>query len=826
LFQGPIFDGSCIVTKSAARLFNLQVGHEITVKVAKGEEKLTVEYIVQPEFRFTRYESSLIIVELPWMQNFIVQPNKINNIYVTLKNPEFFYDTQNLGVTTDNLQEVGSVIQNRIGFEYEIQLPRLQQMESVGDQNDFLNMTFYFIIFFSILITGILINSILTTSIEERIREFGVLRVLGAKRSFTFKMVLLSGFTMGTTGTLLGTLIGGILGAPFLDWFFQNIYTVTWNLTSIDFIILPRTIIRSLIIGFSSSILISIIPAIKARSISLVNAIDPSRTASLKENTYHLKKEGSADFKIMGIGLGVAISGITIFLILPRALTGSGGTSIMDYILVGLLLLVLIGLVLVTLGIVPLMERLIAQIFKPFIKKYYPVYRINLVRYRRRNLGSILMFAMTFSFIIFISTSLEMQTANSAKIFEFQYGSDLVLSNLGTFDEDNLVKKELLDELKTIPGITEVAPINTNSLLDFTKLLSVVFQAGEEGIEAVDFSILFGTLPKYESYIGDLGNYQNYYCSLLGIDESYYDTIDHSLLLWDRQTGSSADAIDEVVNSRNKCIIAKSFADALQIKSLPAEIKITMVDPANNNGYQNISVFEVVGVSKGMPGMWNFRSSQLSLYTGGGILLNMEDYSQLMNWGDPADEKYVLDKILINLRDNSLENLEKMQDYLINYYGEEYDFLIDEATSKIEFIENTNQTTNIIMQSILFFSILVSLFGLIASMYSTILERMFELGILRTMGLKPREVRYMLMAEAITIMLSSGILGGIAGWFIAYMLQTNVAIITELPASTAVDPFTILATFGISVAISIVGMYLITRRVEKMQVIEVLRASF
>ena len=103
---------------------------------------------------------------------------------------------------------------------------------------------------------------------------------------------------------------------------------------------------------------------------------------------------------------------------------------------------------------------------------------------------------------------------------------------------------------------------------------------------------------------------------------------------------------------------------------------------------------------------------------------------------------------------------------------------------------------------------------------------MFELRILRAIGLKPAELRNMLMAEAVTILLSSGSMGAIVGWFIAWMLETNMSVITEIPAVTAVNISTLASTFLFSVGVSIVGMFFITRKVEKMQVIDVLRSSF
>ncbi|MHA1745360.1 MAG: ABC transporter permease, partial [Promethearchaeota archaeon] len=776
------------------------------------------------ELRFSRIESSIIITELSWMQSFMGQESKINNLYMTLAQPELVYDTRNMYETTKRLETIAIQVQEMVGFDYQVGMPRLTQLDANAMQSDAMNMTFYFITFFSVMITGILINSILTTSVEERIREFGVIRVCGARGKFTFQLVLISGFLMGFVGTITGTLAGIALGPPFLNWFFSANFAEIWgNFGSLEFIILPQTITRSLVIGILSTTLISIFPALKASSINLSNAIDPARNAS-KGEEYRLKKEGSMDLKLMGIGLGIAATGIFIFLILPRILTGTGGPNLMNYILTALLLMVLVGLVLITIGIVPVLESLIGLILKPFIKKFYPVYRLNLLRYRRRNVGNILMFAMTFSFIFFISSRLEMQSANMAVSLQFQYGGDLTISNTGYPDQGNAVTKELMDELENIPGISKVAPIVHNTF-DMVKLTSMMFSIGEEGFDAFDFDVLFGSIPKLEAQIGDLGDYEQYYCSLSAIDENYYDLVDHSLVMWDEATGSSAVSIDTLLSTTNSCIIAKSFADAFGITELPATVKITMRDP-QNGGFRNISTFTVVGVSRGFPGMWNFRTSQANLFTGGGVMLNMEDYARLLNWGDPESPDFVIDKILMEITDDSLENMQEIQDYIKNYYGNEYSFIVDESVSKIQMMEESNQALNLIMQIILLFSILVSIFGLLSSMYSTILERMFELGILRAMGLKPAELRNMLMAEAVTILLSSGSMGAVVGWFIAWMLETNMSVITEIPAVTAVNISTLASTFLFSVGVSIVGMFFITRKVEKMQVIDVLRSSF
>ncbi len=824
VFEGPIRDGSVLLTRGAAKLYHAKEGDEITVTFGSETRTYIIQAIVEQELRFSRLESTLIIFELPAAQDLMNQIGKINSIQAILKNPENFYDTRNIAASLSKIRLVAEQVQVQMGFEYQVSLPKMEQVENIEQQSTMMTITFYFITAFSMLITGILINSILMTSVEERIREFGILQVVGGKRKFTFKMVLLSGFIIAFTGTFLGTFLAAFTAPPILNWMFE--YFNLWVIP-INFLILPQTIIRSLLIGVIITSGISIFPAFRASRLVIADAIDPARRNDLGEK-YRIKKEGSANLKLIGIGFGIALAGIFIFLVVPRLLSGSGGINLTNYVFMIVLLLILIGLVLATIGFVPVLEKLIGLLFKPFISRYYPIYRINLVRYRRRNTGNILMFALTFAFIFFISSILEMNTANNSVFFEFQYGADLVMSNTGTLEADNAMDMGLFYELEELPGIRSAAPLLSNSPIDFAKITSAIFNVGEEGVDDIlSFSEIFGSIPKLTTYAGDLGDYHNYYCNIFGIDDNFYDTVDRDMLLWDE--GGNNELINEVIQSSKKCIIGKSLADGLGISTLPAQIKISVFDPQQNDDDPdkgNITVFEVIGISKGIPGIWNFRSSEANLNMAPGILLNTEDYCEIMNWGDPTSEDTIIDKVLINVVDNDYESVKDIQNYVKNYFSENYKFILDEPESLIQFMASANKTSNIVMEVILFFSILVSLFGLISSMYSTIIERMFEIGILRAMGMKPYEVRLMLMAEAVTVMISSGSLGAIIGWFIAYLLQTNVALLTELPVVTTINIGTLISTFAVSIGISIIGMYFITRKVHKMKIMEVLRQTF
>ena len=48
----------------------------------------------------------------------------------------------------------------------------------------------------------------LQRSVEERIREFGILRVIGSKKQYIIKMVLFEGLLFGVIGSIIGITLG------------------------------------------------------------------------------------------------------------------------------------------------------------------------------------------------------------------------------------------------------------------------------------------------------------------------------------------------------------------------------------------------------------------------------------------------------------------------------------------------------------------------------------------------------------------------------------------------------------------------------------------
>ncbi len=830
LYDGTPNDGECVLLWKASELLNVTKDGFIHLQYQQYTLDLKVVEICIQDLKFMQFETALILVNLDQAQQFLNREGKINMIMGTIENPEQIYDASNMDETTRKLRAIGSRIQERLDInDYTVALPKLEELEG----GEFLLMgttiIFWFITILSMLITGILINSILSTSVEERIREFGILRVVGGKKSFPLKMVLFEGMLLG----LFGSIIGIVLGAIFTEPIALTVFTLVGgfeDFEGLEFVLLPQTVLLGATIGIAVSFLVAMLPALRTSRMNLIKSITPFRS---KEEGWEVAKEGSMNTKSFLIGISIATIGMIIFVLLPRIFT-TGNIMLIAALFIGLLSAILIGLVFASVGIIPLIQQLFASLISPGIKKYGHIIKISLKRYRRRNTSTIVMFAISFSFIFYITGTSEMQADNMEVNLEFQYGSDLVVVNQGSSEDNTGVTVQMVDELKTLEGVDKTAYVLHNTF-DIQAALSILMGVSEEGMgfqeESTEsqFTALFNYYAKqfqtkYRVEIADISNHDNCEVGLIGADQDFLDLIDHDQLIWKSAESNTDDSFNSIFENNNTCIIAAAIASVLGIEEVGTEVRVTFFNPQIEDDPGNITIFKIVGISGGIPGFWNFRSSEFSA-DGGGMMISRDNYIRLMDVPNAGTTEMLVDKIFINLNNNSEANIKKTKEDIQSMYKDK-SFVVDDAISKINYIREMNDRQNLIMEVILMFTVIICLFGLISSMYSVMLERTFEIGILRSMGLKARNVRNMFLLESMIVMLSAGIMGTIIGSYCAYLMETNLGLLTEMPVIFAIPMDTLLRTFIISVSVGIVGMYIVLIKISRQSIMDIFRRTF
>ena len=830
---GEIYDsepgiGECVILWPVAELLNVSLGDVVHLENQYDTLDVEVVAICKQDSKFTDLENALVIINLQQAQLFMDRVGQINLIMGTIENPQSIYVVSDIDFTKRKIREIGTLVQQNLDPNiYSISMPKLDQI--ISQQFMLMSMTiiFWFITIISMLVTGILINSILSTSSEERVREYGILRVVGGKKTFPVKMVVFEGVIIGVFGSIIGIIIGLVGTEPIVNSLF---IATDFLIQDMEYVIQPQTIIVAFSIGFGVSLVVSLFPALRTAKIDIIKSITPFHK---KEEGWEIKKEGSMNIRNFLIGISLATIGMLVFLLLP-VISVTGDLMTVAALFIGLIIAILIGMVFASVGIIPIIQSLLISAVSPLIKRYAHIIKISLKRNRRRNTSTIVMFALSFSFIFFITSVTEMESKNLSTNLKFQYGSDLVLINQGLDSENNAITSDLVQELKLVHGVDKAA-ITLFNMFDLTAILSVLFDFSE-GTPSFDEEAITDAFinifefyseqasTKFQVKAGDIANFDDIEIGFIGVEKEYYKLMDENLMIWSSPQSGFNYSFSQLYDYNNTCIIANSLASVLGINDIGEYIRLTFYNPQLPNEPGNVTLFRVVGISGGMPGFTNFKSSEATAL-GGGIMVSTENYMRLMNVKDPGGSNMIIDKVFIKLLDDSAETIEETKEE-IEKLAMDKDYVLDDAITKVSFMQDMLDRQSVLMEVILWFAIVIAIFGLISTMYAIMLERKFEIGILRSMGMKARNVRNLFLVESVIILMSSGTMGTMIGTFCAYLMETNLGLFTEMPIVFSIPVDVLIRVFSISIIVGILGMYLILIKLSRQSVMDIFRQTF
>jgi putative ABC transport system permease protein len=141
----------------------------------------------------------------------------------------------------------------------------------------------------------------------------------------------------------------------------------------------------------------------------------------------------------------------------------------------------------------------------------------------------------------------------------------------------------------------------------------------------------------------------------------------------------------------------------------------------------------------------------------------------------------------------------------------------DQASSKQKFLDSLNGLLVFVL-ALLLLSVLISGFGILATLWLSVFERIRELGLLRAVGMSRVQVKRMIRIEAVIVAILGAVLGIAIGIVFAWALQRSLSDlgITELsvPVGQLVVYMIIAALIGVLAAI------LPARRAAKLNVLD------
>jgi len=147
------------------------------------------------------------------------------------------------------------------------------------------------------------------------------------------------------------------------------------------------------------------------------------------------------------------------------------------------------------------------------------------------------------------------------------------------------------------------------------------------------------------------------------------------------------------------------------------------------------------------------------------------------------------------------------------------DFEIEVPELLLEEQQKTQETFNFVLAAIAGISLLVGGIGIMNIMLASVLERIKEIGVRRSLGAKQEDIVQQFLFEAVTISLFGGIIGVILGVVAANLITSSF----EIPA--VVSAWSVILSFGVAASVGLVFGIFPARKAAKQDPIKALRVE-
>ena len=167
--------------------------------------------------------------------------------------------------------------------------------------------------------------------------------------------------------------------------------------------------------------------------------------------------------------------------------------------------------------------------------------------------------------------------------------------------------------------------------------------------------------------------------------------------------------------------------------------------------------------------------------------------------GDNKDENYhQLDKMTLRVTDaGKILATRDLIGKILKRRHKIVDYEIRVPEKELEAQQDSQDTWNNVLAFIAGISLLVGGIGIMNIMLATVMERIKEIGVRRSLGAKQNDIVYQFLFEAIFISLIGGIIGVILGVSAAWFIDANYGIPTIIPLWAVLLSFVVAVSVGI-----------------------------
>ncbi|MFN2142045.1 MAG: ABC transporter permease, partial [Candidatus Promineifilaceae bacterium] len=548
------------------------------------------------------------------------------------------------------------------------------------------------------------------------------------------------------------------------------------------------TILPAAAAAFFVLIVSSLKPAQEAANTKVVHAINPGVADNIQLEDLEQMRERSPNLR-MFLG-GTALMLIFALIASFEAVESFGGPAIQVTIYLLALVLLVLGMGLMFfIATVPL-ERLILFITGLISPRLTYFAERNVKRGEMRN--TLISMLVLFSGVLpsFLATQVALDNANMENNLRQSMGAPLTVQVATWYVSEEELEKQRLspsflsEELETMPGIGSAAGLSYN----------------------------------YDTRIGDELNFKNARVSVRGVEGPLEEIIFSDMV--DFSAGDLKDAFRELQADPQAVIISEGLAEHLGVE-LGGIVKL------QGEGLDHIIEARIAGIARRIPGIEGIGRSRLEAENGSStVLMSGEGFRRLiteLNAAQPGPDTGILMNVLATVDAGSdLERLSQvLRDRFIDM--EDHALWFNILDTRLERVRQQQASQQIFLLALTTISFTTAVFGVFAVIYVTIYARRIEIGMMKAMGMKRRELTGILVIEAIVMTLGAALAGIAAGAAMGYVTYYSERIIAQEHVNFAVDTTVVPFIVIMVVIASILGAIFSARRIVKKKAVEILR---
>lgn len=777
----------CALSASLAARLQAVAGTEVTLRsLAYGPEvRLRVESVVTRQLLVPQEVRDFVVMNEAAARPVVGEATGIHAMAGVLEQGAWYYDARNLHANVLRLKQAGEEIAAALGPTFEVRLPKAAAITVFEQFSAPLKAVFGVFAVLALSVAGLLIYSIISVAVEERVREFGILRTLGARRRHLFGMVLVESVLLCGVGVVPGVFAGTVVARGIIRF-----AELVWHAPggSIDLRVTGSTLWLTVAAGIALAVGSALVPAWQAVRWRIADALDPLRRGQIRAEP---RPDGAVDGPLWFTGLALSGLAVVVFFVLPSAVL-SGDASLIGSVVLGLLLAILLGFTLLAVAVLPAITRLMFAVIGWSFGPVAELAARNLLRHRRRSRTTALMFILAVALVIFVASLVVLVSRTSMTLVEQLNGADLQLQS------EPPRSTTLKADLARVPGVVRVSEVRwlrsrseygvANDILisDLVGLkhLWIIPMSADAELTQVAFT------NRIRYVEGDARGLE-------------------ALTTYTGRLDTSADPAADLP----PLVLSLSAARALDV-GLGDRVNLSF----RMGSARADRRFRIVAVCSAVPGLDNFHA-RVARAVGAGALIPAAIFDELTRVA--PDDAFQARYLVRTGTDAGVQ--ESAARRIREEFGVRYRFGVKSVVERQREARILYWVTQVFFGLLLGVAVVISVFALIASMATAAIERRWEIGVLKALGLRRRQLFRMFLAEAVVLTLSAGLAGGAIGFVLAYLFVFEAAVLMEIPLSFTMPYVTFLATVAISLGAGAVAAYLPTRRLLRKPAAEILR---